>query len=102
MVVEIKWTTEALDDVENIAQFIAKDSGHYAIVQTERFFEKVKILEDHPLAGHIVPEIRSGNIRQLIEGNYRIIYSIISKNRIDILTIHHGKRLLSNNPQFEE
>ena len=102
MVVEVKWTTQALDDIENIAQFIAKDSEHYAIIQTERFFEKAKILETHPLAGHIVPEVKSGNIRQLVEGNYCIIYTIISKNRIDILTIHHGKRLLSNNPQFEE
>jgi addiction module RelE/StbE family toxin len=102
MVVEVRWTTEALDDIENIAQFITKDSEHYAVVQTERFFDKVKILETHPFAGQIVPELKSGNIRQLIEGNYRIIYIIVSKNRIDILTIHHGKRLLSNNPQFEE
>lgn len=102
MVVEIKWTTEALDDIENIARFIAKDSEHYSIIQTERFFEKVKVLATHPLAGHIVPEFKSGNIGQLVEGNYRIIYTTISKNRVDILTIHHGKRLLSNNPQFEE
>ena len=102
MVVEIRWTTEALDDIENIAQFIAKDSEHYSIIQTERFFDKVKVLGTHPLAGHIVPELKSGNIRQLVEGNYRIIYAIISTNRIDILTIHHGKRLLSSNPQFEE
>src|SRR5947207_7804819 len=102
MAVEIRWTTEALDDIENIAQFIAKDSEHYAVIQSERFFEKVRILETHPLAGKIVPELKSENIRELIEGNYRIIYSIVSQNRIDILTIHHGKRLISNNPLFEE
>ena len=101
MVVEVKWTTQTLDDIENIANFIAKDSEHYAVVQTERFFEKARILETHPLAGHFVPELKSENIRQLIEGNYRIIYTIVSADRIDILTIHHGKRLLSNNPQFE-
>lgn len=48
MVVEVKWTTQALDDIENIANFIAKDSEHYAVVQTERFFEKARILETHP------------------------------------------------------
>ncbi|MBI1768718.1 MAG: type II toxin-antitoxin system RelE/ParE family toxin [Bacteroidetes bacterium] len=102
MVVEIRWTTEALGDIENIAQFIAKDSEHYAIIQTERFFEKIKILETHPLAGQIVPELKSENVRQLIEGNYRIIYLVVSKSRIDVLTIHHSKRLISNNPLFEE
>ena len=101
MVVEIRWTTEALDDIERIAQFIARDSEHYAILQTERFFEKARILETHPLAGHFAPEIKSKNIRQLIEGNYRIIYQVISPSRVDILTIHHRSRLLSNNPLFD-
>jgi addiction module RelE/StbE family toxin len=102
MVVEVKWTTLSLEDIENIASFIGKDSEQYALVQTERFFERVKILVSHPEFGKIVPEIGSPSIRQLIEGNYRIIYKVISPNRIDILTIHHRSRLLSSNPLFEE
>jgi mRNA-degrading endonuclease RelE of RelBE toxin-antitoxin system len=34
------------------------------------------------------------NIRELILGNYRIIYRIISEERIDILTVHHSAKLL--------
>jgi len=102
MAAEIKWTALSLEDIENIAGFIAKDSEQYALIQTERFFERVRILESHPEFGKIVPEIGSPSVRQLIEGNYRIIYNIISSNRIDILTIHHRSRLLSNSPLFEE
>jgi toxin ParE1/3/4 len=102
MVVEVNWTNLSIEDIENIASFIAKDSEHYALLQTERFFERVKILEIHPEIGRIVPEIGSKFVRQVLEGNYRIIYQIISPTRIDILTIHHQSRLLSNSPLFEE
>ncbi len=78
MVVEIRWTKEALHDIERIAQFMARDSEHYAILQTERFFGKARMPETHVLAGHFAPEMKSKNIQQLIEGNYRIIYQVIS------------------------
>jgi len=98
MVIEINWTTHSLDDIENIADFISKDSEHFALIQIEKFFERVKILEKHPRIGRVVPEIDIENIRQLIEGNYRIIYRIVSQSRIDIITVHHSSKLLSNEP----
>jgi plasmid stabilization system protein ParE len=42
--------------------------------------------------GRIVPEIEIVEIRELIEGNYRIIYRIFSKESIEILTVHHSAR----------
>ncbi len=102
MALKIKWTTYALEDINSIAEFIAKDSEYYAIVQVERFFQQVLILETHPNAGRRVPEIDRDDIREIIEGNYRIIYKIYSKSHIDILTVHHSSRLLSNNPFSEE
>lgn len=41
-------------------------------------------------------EYNDENIREIIEGNYRIIYKILSNERIDIITIHHGARSLIN------
>ncbi|MEA3447449.1 MAG: type II toxin-antitoxin system RelE/ParE family toxin [Bacteroidota bacterium] len=40
----------------------------------------------------MVPEIGASNIRELIEGNYRIIYRIVKEDQINILTIHHAAR----------
>lgn len=98
MAVEVKWTLYSLEDIESIAEFISKDSFFYAQVQTERFFQRTAILETFPMAGRMVPEIGAEDIRELIEGNYRIIYRIINANRVDILTVHHSSRLLSSNP----
>jgi len=94
--VDVNWTKRALKDIDNIAEYIAKDSFHYAQIQVKRFFDKSEILQKHPTIGRIVPEKKQNNIREIVLGNYRIIYKIISKDQIDILTVHHSKRLLRN------
>lgn len=54
---EIRWTPQAIEDIENIAKYIAKDSTKYASIQVEEFFEAALLLEDYPRSGRIVPEI---------------------------------------------
>lgn len=48
----------------------------------------------------MVPEFENENIRELIKGNYRIVYQIIDDNRIDILTVHNCARLIENTYNF--
>lgn len=62
---EVRWTDQALIDIENIAEFIAKDSETYARIQVERFFEEAQILESFPLSGRIVPELKDKTIESL-------------------------------------
>jgi addiction module RelE/StbE family toxin len=100
--VEVNWTDQALQDIDNIAEFISKDSIKYAGIQSKLFFDKVEILTSLPEAGRIVPEIQKKKIRELILGNYRIVYRIISSKQIDILTIHHSRRLIKNNPTLKK
>lgn len=97
---EVSWTKQSIKDIDNIAQFIAKNSEKYAKIQVERFFERAKILEEYPLSGRIVPEIQNKNIREIIIGNYRMIYKIKTKTKIDILTVHVGYMLIENSPVF--
>ena len=99
--VEVRWTVQAKDDIENIAEYIARDSEKYAEIQVQRFLEATEILTTFPKTGRIVPETDIETIRELIVGNYRIMYAVVSNTQVDILTVHHSKRLLSNNPAFE-
>jgi len=99
--VEVNWTKQAVQDIDKIAEFIAKDSEHYARIQVQRFFSAVKVLEKQPKSGKIVPEKQDPLIREILIGNYRIIYKIVSGAKLDVLTVHHSKRLLSNNPVFK-
>jgi addiction module RelE/StbE family toxin len=100
--VEVKWTRQAIDDVESIAEFIAKDSEKYAQIQVERIFERFEILETQPLMGRMVPEIENQNIRELILGNYRLIYRIVNEARVDVIGIYNSNRLISGVPSFKK
>lgn len=93
--VQIKWTEQAVNDLKNIAEYVSKDSVRYAQLQVKRIKLRVKILKSHIEIGRIVPELNDPNYHELIERNYRIIYKIVSQNRVDILTIHHSARDLS-------
>ena len=99
--VVIKWTDQSLDDIQNIAAFISRDSRKYARIMVSRIMERTLILKSQPQAGRIVPELKKENVRELILGNYRIIYRIVTKKQIDIMTVHHSSRLISNNPYLD-
>ena len=93
--VEVRWTDQALQDIDAIAEFISRDSERFAQIQVQRFFDTEPMIQNQPLAGRMVPEVNSELIREIIQGNYRIIYRIISPHRIDVITVHHSSRLLS-------
>lgn len=90
---KIKWTPQSLDDVEAIANFIGRDSTYYARMFTAKVFESVDRLELFPESGRVVPEVRRQDIREIVFGNYRIVYRI-KKDIIEILTVYHSARLL--------
>ena len=93
--VQISWTFQAKDDLKTIAEYIKLDSIRYAKLQVIKIKTRTHILKSHPQAGRVVPEIESEEIHELIEGNYRIIYKVVSNNNVDILTIHHSARDLT-------
>ena len=91
---KITWTDLAELDLLEIETYIAQDSPLYAIITIEKFLNRTGILLKYPLSGRVVPEFENPNIRELIEGNYRIVYFLKSKQEISILRVHHAARLL--------
>jgi addiction module RelE/StbE family toxin len=91
--VKIIWTELALEDLKNIYDFIAKDSKVYANRIIEKIISRVDQLEQFPKSGRIVPEIDKKNIRELIEGSYRIIYKTTVQN-VFVVRIHHAARAM--------
>jgi addiction module RelE/StbE family toxin len=91
--VKIIWTQRSLSDLKSIAEYIAKDSVKYASLTIERIIDVTKHLETNPRIGRMVPEVgRNDKIREIILGNYRIIYKITSSLAIHILTVHHSAK----------
>ena len=96
--VEIKWTNFAIENLNDIGDYIEKDSFQYAQIVVNFLFDATDILVQHPLSGRMVPEFNDKNIRELIRGSYRIVYKVLNENRIDVITIHHSAQLLTDLP----
>lgn len=90
--VRIIWSQIAIEDLKAIREYIGHDSPKYAKLQIRRIRNRVKILQSNPNAGKPNPESQHPNIRELIEGHYRIIYELIGNEAIHILLVHHGAR----------
>jgi toxin ParE1/3/4 len=90
---KIIWSPLAIDRASEIAEYIAQDKPSAAEKWTDTVFSKVEQIKSSPEIGRVVPEIRNDQFRELIYGNYRIIYRI-EKTQISILTIGHGKQIL--------
>ncbi len=90
----VVWTQEALDRLFDIEDFISQNSPQRAVRFINYLMQRGEGLSKNPLIGRIVPEISSPNIREIIAKKYRIIYKI-QENKIEILTVFEGHKLLS-------
>lgn len=92
----IIWSPLAVDRASEIADYIAQDKPSAAKKWIDTIFSKVEKLKSSPEIDRIVPEINDSQFRELIYGNYRIIYRIETK-QISILTIRHSRQILPIN-----
>jgi plasmid stabilization system protein ParE len=90
--VSLNWTHTADEDLNSIFNFIAKNSTYYAHREINKIYVAASSLQLQPVLGKVVFTKESFSLRELVAGNYRIIYEIINEERIDILFIHHGAR----------
>ena len=93
MALKIKWSPRAASNLEEICDYIAKDSEYYAILFAKKVTTIVKTIPKFPKTGRIVPEYGNENLREKIYGNYRIVYRI-KEELIEIVAICHGARPL--------
>jgi len=75
---KVVWTDSAINNLNDIGEYISRDSVKYAEITVERPFNSVDILEKYPNAGKMTPELD------------------------DILTVHNCARMLGNTYDFGE
>lgn len=90
---KIIWSPLAVDRTSEIGEYIALDKPLATEKWINDVFLKVEQLASSPEMGRVVSEIGNDQFRELIYGNYRIIYCIENK-QVSILTIRHGKQKL--------
>ena len=85
------WTDAALGQLESIRDYFARTSPEYAQKLVERLVNRSEKVADFPRSGRMVPEYEIDEVRQVIEGQYRIIY-LIKEDQIEILALIHTSR----------
>jgi addiction module RelE/StbE family toxin len=89
--VRVFWTDAALGQLESIRDYFARTSPEYAQKLVERLVNRSEKVADFPRSGRMVPEYEIDEVRQVIEGQYRIIY-LIKEDQIEILALIHTSR----------
>ena len=90
---EIVWTESAWKDLEAVADYIARDSEHYAAAIVLETRDAARSLAEMADRGRNVPEFEDRNVRELLLGNYRLIYRVLPKV-LQVLAFIHGARAL--------
>jgi len=81
---EIIWSPLALEKIEQIGDYIAKDAPDRARSFVDRLVESAERLREFPLSGQITRE--NPAFRQVVTQGYRLIYQVQEKT-VDILTV---------------
>jgi toxin ParE1/3/4 len=92
----------AQQDILSIYNYIRRGSIKYAHIEVELIRSFIRKLKENPLLGRRFERAVDENTRELSFRNYRIVYDMISENKILILTIHHHSRSLGNNRAFSD
>lgn len=89
----VVWTKKSREHLGAIFDYISRDSAQYARRMVDRITSRSKQLAVLPQSGRVVPEFGHSDIREIVEGAYRIIYQV-DKPQISVLAVIHSARLL--------
>jgi toxin ParE1/3/4 len=71
---EIVWSEPALEDLNDIAEYIALDKLRAAQLLVRAVFERVDLLSHSPNSGRKVPELSPSKYKEVIVGPCRVFY----------------------------
>jgi toxin ParE1/3/4 len=94
----IRYTASARADLKAIEAHIARDSAAYAKRLVQNICTAAKQLTSFPGLGSVVEDWGRDDLRELVVGNYRIIYRLY-RRQIMIRTVIHAARMLPEQPE---
>ena len=90
----IHYTTRFVHELDEQADYLAQYSATRASLVVNSVFRQLELLRQHPQIGRMVPGFGNEKVRELLYRQYRIIYRLVSAERIDVLAFQTGLRPL--------
>ncbi len=91
---EVVFTEKFVSGLEECITYIAQDDPTTATEWSELILSRCDQIADFPMSGRVVPEMGIQQIREVLEGKYRIVYEVADK-RITFLLIWNSRMLLN-------
>ena len=88
---QLLWTEQALIRLGEIDEYVGQRNPTAATRLVDRIIERATALIDQPALGRAVPELPGSALREVIEGNYRVVYRV-REPMIEIVTVFEGHR----------
>lgn len=95
MALSVRWTESAWQDLEEVADYIARDSRYYAATFVADVRDAARSLAALANRGRVVPELGEQSIREIFISHYRLIYQV-TPDSVSILAFIHGARDLAS------
>lgn len=96
----IIWTEPALQDLDEVADYISLDKPAAAIRFVHRVFDRIEQLASHPKSGSVPPELKGTPYRQLVIPPVRIFYRP-QNDVVFIVYVMRGERFFRNEDLLE-
>jgi len=91
--VKVVWSDQALVRLVEIREFVAQDSPTAALRLVTSLVDRGDSLSRLAQRGRPVPGFDAQGLRELIDGNYRLVYRV-KGDIVEILTVFERHRLL--------
>lgn len=86
---QVIWTANARENLAEISEYLEEYSSYFADTIIKRIFSRTDQLTNFPEMGRMIPEIDLPEFRELLEGNYRIMYELLDDDIILIQRVIH-------------
>jgi addiction module RelE/StbE family toxin len=87
---EIIWSPQSIEDIEEIGNFIAADNPTRAVTFVDKLISSVERLSDYPESGPILEE--NPVFRFIVLQAYRIVYQLRSKKILIVTVLGPGRQ----------
>lgn len=91
---QVIWANAAIDDLQRLREYFAPASPRFAEKLLDQIISRTRMLADFPQSGRMVPEFENAQLREVRSGNYRIIYRLAQRDKVEIARIFHSAQLL--------
>ena len=94
---QLLWTNNAHQQLDSIRTYIESNNSYFAERYINRMLRRIELLKSFPESGELQPQYRGSNVRQVVFGNYRIIFQSTT-TVVRILAIQHAA--ISGDPEL--